>query len=34
MDVLEDLRKSFLNFNFAIIHIIHKSLVLIKNHLN
>ena len=29
-----DLRISFLNFNFVMIYIIHKILVLIKNHLN
>ena len=29
-----DLRISLLNFNFAMIYIIHKILVLIKNHLN
>ena len=25
---------SFLNFNFVMIYIIHKMLVLLKNHLN
>ena len=34
MDLLEDLRMSLLSSNFVIIHIIHKILVLIKNHLN
>ena len=34
MDLLENLRMSLSNFNFAMIHIIHKNLVLIKNHLN
>ena len=34
MDLLEDLRMSLLNFSFAIIHIIHKILVLIKNYMN
>ena len=34
MDLLEDLRMSVLNFNFVMIHIIHKILVLIKNQLN
>ena len=34
MDLLEDLRMSLLNFNFVTIHIIHKILVLFKNHLN
>ena len=29
-----DLRISFLNFSFAMIYIIHKILVLIKNHIN
>ena len=29
-----DLRIFLLNFNLSIIYIIHKSLVLIKNHLN
>ena len=28
------LRISLLNFNFAMIYIIHKILILIKNHLN
>ena len=28
------LRVSVLNFNFVMIHIIHKILLLIKNHLN
>ena len=32
--LLEDLRMSLLYFNFAIIYIIHKILVLLKNHLN
>ena len=34
MDLLQDLKMSFLNFNFAIIHVIHKMLVLLKNYLN
>ena len=34
MDLLEDLRMSVLNINLVMIHIIHKMLVLIKNHLN
>ena len=34
MDLLLDLRMSLLNFNFTMIHIIYKILVLIKNHLN
>ena len=29
-----DLKVSLLNFNFAMIYIIHKTSVLIKNHLN
>ena len=29
-----DLEISLLNFNFAMIYIIHKVLVLTKNHLN
>ena len=29
-----DLRISLLNSNLAVIHIIHKILVLIKNHMN
>ena len=29
-----DLRISLLSFNFVMIHIIHKILVLIKNHMN
>ena len=29
-----DLSVSLLNFNFAMTYIIHKILVLIKNHLN
>ena len=32
MDLLERLRKSFLNFNSAMIYIIHKILALLKNH--
>ena len=31
MDLLEDLRMPFLNFNFVLIHIIYGILVLIKN---
>ena len=34
MNLLDDLRMSLLNFKFVLIHIIHKLLVLIKNHLN
>ena len=29
-----DLRISLLNFNFLMIHIIHKILILIKNYMN
>ena len=34
MDLLEDLRMSLLTFNFVMIHIICKILVMITNHLN
>ena len=34
MDLLEDLKMSPLNFNFVMINIILKMLVLLKNHLN
>ena len=34
MDLLKDLRASLLNFSFGMIYIIHKMLVLFKNHLN
>ena len=34
MDLLEDLKMSLLNFNFVMIYIIHKMLVLLKNYLN
>ena len=34
MNLLDDLRVPLLNFNFAMIYIIHKILVLIKNHLS
>ena len=34
MDLLEDLKISLLNFIFVMIYIIHKILVLLKNHLN
>ena len=34
MDLLEGLKVSLLNFNFVMIYIIHKMLVLLKNHLN
>ena len=32
--LLEDLRMSLLNFDFSMIYIIHKILVLLKNSLN
>ena len=34
MDLLEALKMSLLNFNFFMIYIIQKMLVLIKNNLN
>ena len=34
MDFLEDLKISLLNFTFAMIYIIHRMLLLLKNHLN
>ena len=34
MDLLEDLKMSLLNFNFVMIYVTHKILVLIKNNLN
>ena len=34
MDLLEDLKMLLLNFNFVMIYIIHKKLVLLKNHQN
>ena len=34
MDLIKDLRQLLLNFNSVMIYIIHKILVLIKNHLN
>ena len=34
MDLLKDLKMSLLNFNFAMIYIISKILVLIINNLN
>ena len=33
MDLLEDLKMSLLNFNFVMIYIIHKMLVLLKKSL-
>ena len=34
MNLLEDLKKSLLDFSFIMICTIHKTLVLIKNYLN
>ena len=34
MDLLEDLKMPLLNFDFVIIYIIHKILVLLTNHVN
>ena len=34
MNLLKDLKISLLNFRFVRIYIIHKMLVLLKNHLN
>ena len=34
MNLLSDLKMSLLNFSFVMIYIIHKILVLLKNHLN
>ena len=34
MDLSEDLKMSLIKFNFTIIQITHKILVLLKNHLN
>ena len=34
MDLLENLKMQFLNFNFVMIYIIHRILVLLKNNLN
>ena len=34
MDLLKDLKMSLLNFSFVMIYIIHKMLVLLKNHPN
>ena len=33
MDLLEDLKMSFLNFKFIMIYVIHKILLL-RNHMN
>ena len=34
MDLLKDLKVSFLNLNFVMIYIIHIMLVLLKNYVN
>ena len=34
MDLLKDLKILLLNFHLVMIYIIHKILVLLKNHLN
>ena len=34
MDLFKDFKRSLINFNFVMIYIIHKMLVLIKNNLN
>ena len=34
MNLLENLKMLLLNFSFLMIYIIHKMLVLLKNHLN
>ena len=34
MDLLEDLKMALLNLSFAMIYVIHKMLVLLKNDLN
>ena len=34
MDLFESLRMSLLNFNVVMIHISHKILILIKNHMS
>ena len=34
MDLLKDLQMLLLNFSFVVIYVIHKMLVLLKNHLN
>ena len=34
MDILEDKKMSLLYFNFVMIYIVNKMLVLLKNHLN
>ena len=34
MESLEDLKMSLLNFNFVMIYIIHKMLILLEHHAN
>ena len=34
MDLLEHLKMSLLNLNFAVTYIIHKMLLLLKNRIN
>ena len=34
MNLLEDIKMSLLSFNFVMIYIIHKMLLLLKNHVN
>ena len=34
MDLLENWRMSLLNFNDLMIYIIHKTLLLLKNHMD
>ena len=34
MDLLEDLKRSLLNFNFVMIYTNHKMLLLLRNNLN
>ena len=34
MDLLEHLKMSLLNFNFAVTYIIHKMFLLLKNRIN
>ena len=34
MNLLENFKKSLLNFSFIMIYTIHKTLVFIKNHLD
>ena len=34
MDILKDLKMSLLNCSFVMIYIVHKMLLLLKNHPN